>query len=692
VKPNARRKLIQFRFTAVFVAVLAMGVACVDDAPMAAVSPDTPTSRQINPPGQGSPGPDLVIAPRFDIEIDVDGALKPGRPVHITVHGSARHTTQDAEVRLLLPELAAAERSSWDLITMPVGEDLPPHFRLRKGFAAGESFRERSTITFREPGYYFVLATVLQHSEDARTDANGRLIGTGAGRELWLWVDEHGGRVTETFDPTLFPTGTRPVRGPLGSDRRPPRLRHGDAVITCSVSPAGGDLTVSSLMCPPSPDTTRIVNPPPPNATAAVTVTYSDAGTGGTVRPLGEAWVAWKVFNTTTNAEIARSGGYTNTSGISPAIECMGSTAERRLHVTIHTENLKTEVRNYTNSNLDRTLVGQYSGACGGSIPIAANNQQAHLFVNLNKNYVAHQRIFVSVPTAMKAGLYPYSGYGSRYDWDADHVRIEPDWNHVWGEMGVLVAAHEWGHLWQHTYLYQYPAVNGLKRLVSAGCPIPHPPGEYTNFGCAFGEAFADWYAVVVRESDLPTWRRDLEENRWHLLHCGQKCTSDGSIVQGAIHAFLWDIVDPANVEPHDKLQIAPATVVASIKGCEVSIDRSTWTPYTGIDHLIWCMEQRFPYQVRMKKTYADRDTLITFFNTRPSNQWVNAARGPSVANLSDEFRRTWLVNLYSRREDVGSIPILRTISPEDSGPPPGEEPVEPTEPTEPPCGMDRLC
>ncbi|HEX8320570.1 hypothetical protein [Longimicrobium sp.] len=663
--------------------------ACVDDAPTPIAPDSTALLSQVQSPAEG--GPDLVLEPRFEIEVDVEGALKPGRPIHLTVRGQARHGTADAEVRLFLPELAAAERSSWDLIDIPVGEDLPPQFRVRKGFAAGESFRERATITFPEPGYYYVLATVLQHSDDPRTDAKGQLIGSGAGRELWLWVDERGGRITDRFDPMLFPAGTRRVRGPLSSEKRPPRVRHGDVVITCSISPAGGDFTASSTGCPPPPDSSMVVNRPAPNATAAVTVTYSDAGTGGTVRPLVDAWVAWKVFNTTTNAEIARSGGYTNGSGVSPTIDCLGPTSERRLEVTVHTENRKAEVKSYITSNPDRTLAGQYFGACGGSIPITADNQQAHLFTNLNKNYDGHQRIFFSVPTTMKAGLYPVSSYGTRYDWGSDHVRIEQTWDHIWREMGVMAAAHEWGHLWQDKYLYESPATNGLMRFYNAACPNPHPPGEYTNFGCAFGEAFADWYAAVVRESDLPTWRRDLEENRLHLLHCGQKCTSDGSIVQGAVHAFLWDIVDPAWVESHDRIQKPAADVVASIKGCKISIDRVTYKPYTGIDHLIWCMERRFPYQVRMQKTYGTGDTLMTFFNTRPSNQWVNDASGHSVANLSDDFRRLWLVNLYSRRENVGTVPVFRAISADETSPP-DEAPTEPTNPTDPGCGTELVC
>jgi hypothetical protein len=117
------------------------------------------------------------------------------------------------------------------------------------------------------------------------------------------------------------------------------------------------------------------------------------------VRPLVDAWVVWKVFNTVTNAQAASGSGYTNASGVSPTVDCAGPTNERQLQVTVHTESRKTEVKSYITSNATRTLAGQFTGACGGSIPITADNQQAHLFMNLNKTYDGHQRIFGTPPT-----------------------------------------------------------------------------------------------------------------------------------------------------------------------------------------------------------------------------------------------------------------------------------------------------
>lgn len=148
---------------AALAAVLLTG--CVDETPSSLeVASDAP-ALGAQTPAQPASTPEMVIEPRFEIDLEIDGPLKPGHPIHLTVRGGARFATQDAEVRLILPEVAAAERSSWELIEIPVGEDLPPHLRIRKGFAAGETFRERATVTIPEPGYYYVLATVLQHSD-----------------------------------------------------------------------------------------------------------------------------------------------------------------------------------------------------------------------------------------------------------------------------------------------------------------------------------------------------------------------------------------------------------------------------------------------------------------------------------------------------------------------------------------------
>ncbi|HST57454.1 MAG TPA: hypothetical protein VLK84_02125, partial [Longimicrobium sp.] len=155
-------------------------------------------------------------------------------------------------------------------------------------------------------------------------------------------------------------------------------------------------------------------------------------------------------------------------------------------------------------------------------------------------------------------------------------------------------------------------------------------------------------------------------------------------VVQSAVSAFLWDITDLGAGESHDAVQKSPAMVVDAVKTCEVKHSGSDWYAYNGIDHLIRCMERRSPYQVKLAKTSGWSDTVQTFFNTREQKYWTVDQRGYTVDNLSDAFRKLWLVNLYSRHVNVGTGPILRSI----------EEEPDPTfpAPTFPGCGTERMC
>jgi hypothetical protein len=260
----------------------------------------------------------------------------------------------------------------------------------------------------------------------------------------------------------------------------------------------------------------------------------------------------------------------------------------------------------------------------------------------------------------------------------------------IWGEWGAFAAAHEYGHHYQDKYLYQYPDYNGLMRMVTSACQEKHPPESASTFGCAWGEAFADWYAVLVRGSATGRWLNDLESN-WYYKNCVDGytsrgtivCTSDGSIVQGALAALLWDIIDPSDYEAHDQSQVPAKALVDAITNCQVhpkSRVHSGYISYTGIDHLIYCWENRKPYEIQFTN-----HGWRTFFNTRAQPDWPDRVLGSAIANGSDPFRRMWLVNLYSKRPEVGTFPFFSAMEPVD----PGYVEPEP-EPEPEPCSDPR--
>jgi hypothetical protein len=620
----------------------------------------------------GAAQAELRVEDRFDLDIEVAGSLKPGQPIHLTLRGTARFATGDAEVRLSLPEVAAAERSSWQVVELPVGEETPPHIRLRRAFSAAESFRERTSLTIPEPGYYFVIATAKQHSIDSDTD-RPNLVGDVSGKAVWLWIDEHGGRVTERFDTTLFDAGTRKERGPRGSKYKPPRLHRKDAAIACTVYPElPGEVTLqacgTATLEPPS-------TVPGTSATHAFSVIYDKAAGGHTAAPVPQVRYLWRITAQPGGTLIASGEGNADANGNLPVIDCRGSTSERNVVVDVYTLNDRARVT-FGDPNLP---AGRYTGSCGGSNTITANMYMSQLFINLLKTVEGHYRAFGTYPDRIPAAL-NQTGETS-YHYQTPEVRIYASYRMVFGEYGVFVAAHEWGHMWQDRTLYHGSAdvKNGLMRYYDNSCPLQHPPESKTNFGCALGEAFADWYAVLVRASDLPTWKTHLESN-YYYRNCypGYSergvvvCTDDGAITEGALHAFLWDLSDGSTDEPHDRLQFTPATIANVVKGCLVhpaNAGPNQWIAYNGADHLIWCMDGRSPYEMKINGITS------TFFNARSRSVWADDSLGPLLTLRDDRFRRLWLVNLYSKR--VGDNPVFTAADevPSEPAPEPNPEP-----------------
>jgi hypothetical protein len=616
----------------------------------------------------------LQFRNRFEIGIDARGSLKPGHPIHLTVTGRANYATNDAEIRLTLPELAAAKHSGWQVVELPLNHRPAAELVLRQGFISGETFRGQAMVAFPEAGYYYVVATAQQLSDDHDFD-QGAIVGTGAARGIWLWIDEHGGHVTEEFDPSLFPDGTRPQRGPLGSEKKPPRMR-----VMCTISPGTNPIIMNACTPTPPPIGPGTSNPPTVPS-PSVTVTYSDLGAGGTLRPLVDARVLVKIINPTNNAVVGQSTLTTDASGNTGAIDC--KTPNNRIEATAYTINTKVELKSYITNYPDRTQAGQYVGLCGGTMQLTADNAMSQVFTNLNKTWDGHTRVFVlSPPARIRAGVYGPSAspHHTYYDYQNAEVHIEPGWSfdQLWGPFGVFVTAHEYGHLWQDKYLFQPPDANGLIRY-SPNCPVDHPAGGKTNFGCAVGEAFADWYAVLVRENDVGRWKNDLETNWYYLLGpCGANCGDDGSIIQGAIHAFLWDLTDGGSTELHDRVQATPRAVSDLFRTCTVKpANGSSFIGYTGVDHLIYCLENRSPYRVKVN------GVDLTFFATRTTSSRPTEARSVGPAVVPEDVRRLWMVNLYSKRPGVGSNPTFNSV----------EEPTEPEEPpTDPGCGTQLVC
>lgn len=213
-------------------------------------------------------------------------------------------------------------------------------------------------------------------------------------------------------------------------------------------------------------------------------------------------------------------------------------------------------------------------------------------------------------------------GSSSYYDIGDDKIILEK--SGIAGEWAIFITAHEYGHA------YDAKALGGTG---DGNCPEPHYLSGAHNLTCAFVEGFVDFYAGWTRRdlsSSEYSYPDNFENNICYPAGNGTGDPDDGSLIEGAVAAFLFDLVDPAN-ESHDAAAFPGsylADVWATCAGGGIRADRIDWA--------IWCYEDQ-----------VDGNSYNTYFpnSYAPSGQSHSATR-PS--NWSQQaVRDLWLENLY---------------------------------------------
>jgi len=229
----------------------------------------------------------------------------------------------------------------------------------------------------------------------------------------------------------------------------------------------------------------------------------------------------------------------------------------------------------------------------------------------------------------------------SYYDPNSDQVTIQT--SSVWGEWGVFTLAHEYGHAAHQRALN---VIFGYGACAESGHYID---GSY-NLGCAYTEGFADFHGVYTRRDALTnTFASD-----YNIEHNVFYSSGDGSIVEGAVAAFLYDLVDgpgdpdgAANESDGDDDAVQyPGTYVATLmRTCNITYDFFGFhvRSENGIDDLSYCLERQVDPAVKNSSAY---------FVTRPSsNEAVSASEGatepPSWSQSA--IRTLWTHNLYGQ-------------------------------------------
>lgn len=219
---------------------------------------------------------------------------------------------------------------------------------------------------------------------------------------------------------------------------------------------------------------------------------------------------------------------------------------------------------------------------------------------------------------------------------------IVTNYQRVFGEDGLFVSLHEYGHAFHH---YAVEPWGSYSCTGSA-----HYWNETENLSCAFVEGFADWLGMWVGGDRLGTapYGGDygLENNYDGIVPTNPPAGGDGVRVEAAVAAFLYDLVDgdsepdsPSNTagpaEWFDTAEYPASWILDVIQYCRPA---GTVLNLDGFDLLIPCLEggtTNTAYAESQRWSGAWRP-----FNTIVWERGLAAYDGATI-------RRLWKYNLY---------------------------------------------
>lgn len=486
---------------------------------------------------------------------------------------------------------------------MPLDVPLPALGIWSGSLAKNEGRRDDYTVTIPQPGMYRVLASAFTRSSEHIHDDHGQLIQNEAHAEIWLWVDEQGGRVLDRFDPGLFPKGSVVAEGPL-------RFRQNRST---PATPMADDMVAASSTCPAESTCGQVY--------------YLNKTTGASV-PLAGASVNVDFYDAYTGNLAGGSGDVTDAQGWFE-VSCPAYNEDGKLQVLAR--NLDFEIK----PTVVATTWIDYSD-CGWTMNVGADADPSHVFSNFRAVKARADGIFqytrpkivVNIDYNGCEGIFGFGSKTSCYSRLHDEITIisgpddfgNPD--HVWGSLGYYVAGHEYGHA------YHYTAAGGYDG--PSNCSS-HSYDKVTSLSCALVEGFADFFSVAVGGD----YYYDVVEHNY-----GWQSGRDNSAVEGVVAAFLYDLIDSNADISADGVQYPGAYVAEIFRTGEVERSPGDWfRPADGIDYLIYNFEDQVDPAVTASSVY------FTYRSSDPINQ-RNSAIKPGTWSAS-AVRSLWRSVIY---------------------------------------------
>ncbi len=226
----------------------------------------------------------------------------------------------------------------------------------------------------------------------------------------------------------------------------------------------------------------------------------------------------------------------------------------------------------------------------------------------------------------------------SYYSEGSDAIFIKT--SHTLHEFGIFTFAHEYGHA------VHDKALGGIAAY--GACPDSHYVDGAYNLGCAWKEGFADFHAAYTRREVLTSGGfadHEFESNQFYQ-------GGDGSIIEGSVAAFLYDLVDGPN-DPDgptnqpdgddDAVQYPGSYLGTLMRTCLITQFGGVIRGENGIDDLIYCLERQVDPAVKNSSIY---------FVTRPANLEAvgESESATEPTNWSQSaIRALWTHNLYGQ-------------------------------------------
>jgi hypothetical protein len=471
------------------------------------------------------------------------------------------------------------------------------------------------TFTFSEEGYYRI---VIAASAVPTLGLSGRPI-DGSSRTLWVLIAQDGGGSTKEYVPPGPRSGMRLLFGAYGPYRR---LQHTPSQNNPKLASNAADpfyLYGTYKYFDHSTDSGYYVWSYVPVGSGYVNATCHGRSDSSVLIPDVHEQVITAVqpdgrFNVWCPEEAAYAWDHID-----------GIIYPRRLGVV--------DVRNSSGSANGSGFLGYNED----DITIyAVSDNQAHALTVLSDRISSVTSAFGLSRSEIQAWVWDSGSILGGYIASSDRIEYR-DGDHMWNARGPYYVMHEYGHAF-HWEAIEEPVYDAEE------CE-GHDYDSVTSLSCALVEGFAEMFGSFFLADFMTTGNGDhdevVEANIW-------RDDGDGSLIEGAIAGFFYDLVDdedtpdgPTNQTngDDDLATYSPASIAAILSSCNMP----GLSLIDGIDRFVYCAEETLEMQDSINSATGD----YWFASRRPT---VFTSYSVTSQSLSRAIvRRTWKYNLFNQ-------------------------------------------